>query len=124
MWYPTIELIEIIFEKQIGSKVQYANKQNLESALDMIKWGMPSQPPLNIWEKTGILMRNIVQFHVFADGCKRIGIHISYIFLRKNGYVLEPPDPEEMFRFPMNVAKGKFSLSEITQWFKINSKKG
>lgn len=123
MWYPTIELIEVIFEKQIGYKVQYANKQNLESALDMIKWGIPSQPPLTIWEKTGILMRNIVQFHVFADGCKRIGIHITYIFLRKNGYLLEPQDPEEMFHFPMNVSKGKLSLSEITRWFQIRSKK-
>ena len=123
MWYPTLELIEIIFERQLGYTVQYANKQNLESALDMIKWGIPTQPPLNVWKKAGILMRNIVQFHVFADGCKRIGIHLAYVFLRKNGYILAPKDPEEMFRFPMKVAQGKLSLAEMTQWFKMHSKK-
>ena len=120
-WYPSIELIEVIFEKQIGYKVQYANKQNLESALDMIRWGIPTQNPLSIWEKAAILMRNITQFHVFADGCKRVGIQVSYIFLLKNGYLLNPKDPEEIFIFPMNVAKGILEFNDIATWFRTHS---
>ncbi|MHA1718813.1 MAG: Fic family protein [Promethearchaeota archaeon] len=80
IWIPTIELIEIIYEKQIRIPVQYVNKQHLESALDTLKWGFPFQKTeLSIWGKAAILIRNIVQFHVFADGCKRIGIHTDHI---------------------------------------------
>jgi len=117
-WIPTIELIELIYEKQIGIKPRYMNKQHLETALDLIKWGHPfANTDMNIWDKAAILMRNIVQFHVFVDGCKRMGIHVAYVFLRKNGYLLEPKNPEEIFRFPMDVAQGKLTLKEIAKWF-------
>lgn len=123
IWIPTIELIEIIYEKQIGIPVEYTNKQQLESALDTLKWGLPfKNTELTIWEKAAILMRNIVQFHVFVDGCKRIGIHTVYIFLKKNGINLVPNDPEEIFRFPMAVVKGELSIEQMQEWFKINCK--
>jgi len=122
IWIPTLSLIEIIYEKQIGMRVRYSHKEYLESALDFLKWGHPfSQEEASIWEKVAVLMRNIVQFHVFLDGCKRIGIHLTYIFLRKNGYLLNPKDPEEIFRFPMAVAKGELPLEEIEKWFKQHS---
>lgn len=99
------------------------NKQHLETALDILTWGHPFQSePLSIWEQAAISMRNIVQFHVFIDGCKRIGIHTTYIFLRKNGYTLEPKDPEEIYKFPLAVSKGELSLEQIQKWFKQNSK--
>lgn len=124
MWYPTIELIEEIYVQQLNLPIIYINKQHLETALDILKWGYPfSSEPMLIWEQAAILMRNIVQFHVFHDGCKRIGIHICYIFLRKNGYLLAPPDPEEIFRLPMAVAKGDLTLEQINIWFKENSVK-
>ncbi len=105
-------------------KVRYSNKQHLESALDLVKWGFPfNVSEMSIWEKAAVLMRNIVQFYVFVDGCKRMGIHVAYIFLRKNGWVLEPEDKEEMFRFPMAVATGNLTLDEITDWFRTHSKK-
>ncbi|MCF2139228.1 MAG: type II toxin-antitoxin system death-on-curing family toxin [Candidatus Lokiarchaeota archaeon] len=123
-WIPSIELIEIIYEKQIGIPVQYDNMQHLESALDMCKWGIPyKEKQLSVYEGAAILMRNITQFHVFVDGCKRMGILISYIFLRKNGFLLEPQDPEEIFLFPMAVARGKLSLKEIQSWFELHCKK-
>ncbi|MHA1673886.1 MAG: type II toxin-antitoxin system death-on-curing family toxin [Promethearchaeota archaeon] len=122
IWIPSLPLIEILYEKQIGISVRYSHKEYLESALDFLKWGHPFlQNETSIWEKVSVLMRNIVQFHVFIDGCKRIGIHLSYIFLRKNGYLLNPQDPEEVFRFPMAVAKGDLSLKEIENWFKKHS---
>lgn len=123
IWIPTIELIEVIYEKQIGIPVQYANKQQLESALDTLKLGLPfKNTELSIWEKAAILFRNIVQFHVFVDGCKRVGIHTVYIFLRKNGINLSPDDPEEIFRFPMAVAQEELSLEQMQEWLKKNSK--
>ena len=123
-WIPSIELIEIIYEQQLGMKVRYSNKQYLESALDLVKWGFPfKDSEMSIWEKAAILMRNIVQFHVFVDGCKRMGIHVAYVFLRKNGWLMELNDPEEMFRFPMSVAAGTLTLKEITEWFQTHSKK-
>ena len=123
IWIPSIALIEIIYKKQIGIQVKYSHKEHLESALDFLKWGHPfSQSETSIWEKVAILMRNIVQFHVFVDGCKRIGIHLCYLFLRKNGYLLNPQDPEEIFRFPMAVAKGELSPAEIEKWFKKHSR--
>ncbi len=122
IWIPSLPLIEIIYEKQIGISVRYSHKEYLESALDFLKWGHPfSQNETSIWDKVAVLIRNIVQFHVFIGGCKRIGIHLSYVFLRKNGYLLNPQDPEEIFRFPMAVAKGELSLEEIENWFKKHS---
>ncbi len=95
----------------------------MESALDTLKWGLPfKNTELTIWKKAAILMRNIVQFHVFVNGCKRIGIHTVYIFLKKNGIDLVPNDPEEIFRFPMAVAKGELSIEQMQEWFKINCK--
>jgi len=124
IWIPSIELIEEIFKNQIGIDPQYTHREYLETALDLMKWGHPMKnSEMSIWEQTAILMRNIVQFHVFTDGNKRIGIHITYVFLRKNGYMLDPKDPEEIFRFPMDIAQGKLSLDEIAHWYHQHAKK-
>ncbi len=92
--------------------------------MDILHFGYPyRKDPLSLFEQVAVLMRNIVQYHVFVDGWKRIGIHICYVFLWKNGFKIQPSEPEEMFKFPMNVAKGKLPLIEIMNWFKENSEK-
>ena len=122
-WIPSIELIETIFEEQLKRPAEYLNKNHLESALDVLHFGFPFRnEPLSIFEQAAVLMRNIVQYQVFIDGCKRIGIHVSYVFLWKNRFVVHPPDPEEMFKFPMAVAKGDLTLKYLAKWFRDNSK--
>ena len=75
----------------------------------------------SIWSQASLLVRNLIQFHVFVDGNKRVGIMSGYIFLFKNGWTLQPTDPEDMFNIPMQIAEGNLSLVEIALWLKQNS---
>ena len=82
-------------------------------------WGNPETA--SIWSQASLLVRNLIQFHVFVDGNKRVGIMSGYIFLFKNGWTLQPTDPEDMFNIPMQIAEGNLSLVEIALWLKQNS---
>ena len=121
LWVPTIEFILTIFKEHIKN-AQLKDRDGLISTLDKVKWGIPTQGIPNIWERASILFRDIVEYHYFSDGNKRIGILLSYLFLEKNEQEFSPPKGE-IFSMTMAVAQGLKSFDEIKEWFTKYSKK-
>jgi len=121
VWIPSVEYIEVLIEDQIKAG-HIMNRQGLISTLDKVKWGIPFQGTPTIWEKVTILYKEIIEYHYFSDGNKRIGSLLASIFLSKNGYEFSPPKGD-IFRITMEVAQGGIKFNEIKEWFKINSKK-
>ena len=119
VWTPTIDYIEELFKDQI-KKGELMNRQGLNSTLDKVKWGIPFQDPPTIWDQVAILYSEIVEYHYFSDGNKRIGSLIAYIFLFKNKYEFTPPIGE-VFSFTMEVAQKLKKYDDIKEWFKQNS---
>jgi len=117
---PSIENIIALFEDQIKN-AQLMNRDGLESTLDKVKWGIPTQGIPTIWDQITILFKEIVENHYFSDGNKRIGILLAYLFLQKNDYEFSPPK-QEIFTVPMDVAQGLKPYAELKQWFIKNSK--
>jgi len=120
VWIPTSEYILSLFDQEIQDS-HLMNREGLNSTLDKVRWGIPSQGIPTIWDQVTILLKEIVENHYFDDGNKRIGILIAYIFLEKNGYRFSPP-PEEIFSMAMAVAQGHHEYETIKDWFIKNSK--
>ncbi len=119
VWIPSVEYILTLFKDQI-KECSLMNLQGLISTLDKVKWGIPSQSPPNIWNQVTILYKEIIEYHYFSDGNKRIGILLAYIFLYRNGYEFKPPKGE-ILKFTLEVAQGLKSFEVIQIWFQTNS---
>ncbi|MHA1732285.1 MAG: type II toxin-antitoxin system death-on-curing family toxin [Promethearchaeota archaeon] len=119
-WQPSLEYILVLFKNQIGNPV-LINEGGLVATLDKVRWGIPFGEPPSLWDQVTILYQDIIQYHFFHDGNKRIGSLLAYIFLHKNGYSFEPP-VGEIFEVTMEVAQGVRSYNEIKAWFERNSK--
>lgn len=121
-WIPTKKYIFALYEEYIGETVPLINHEGLMGTLDKVHWGIPYKKELNIWEKATILYKEIVENHYFADGNKRIGILITYIFLNKNGYNLQPPKGE-IYSTTMKIAQKELAFDEIQNWLQKNTRK-
>ncbi len=118
VWIPTVEYILELFRDQIGTP-RLMNRVGLVSTLDKVTWGIPTSEFPTIWERTTILFKEIVENHYFADGNKRLGILIAFIFLSNNGYNFFPP-VGEVYSMTMEVAQGKRTFEQIKNWFQKN----
>ena len=56
----------------------------------------------------------------FADGNKRIGVHLTLLFLKINNIELSYTQ-KDLIEFGLNVASGKTARDDIKQWL-INHK--
>lgn len=121
IWIPTVEYVEELFKDQIKSG-QLMNRQGLMSTLDKVRWGFPFKDEPSIWDQVTILYMELIEYHYFSDGNKRIASLLAYIFLYKNGYEFSPLEGE-MYRVTMDVAQGLISFDVIKEWFKKYTKK-
>jgi death on curing protein len=63
--------------------------------------------------KAAALMHSLARNHPLADGNKRLAWLATYVFLAKNGVVLDPPD-DEAYDLVVAVAAGQIDdVSEI-----------
>ena len=120
LWFPPIEYILELFRETM-EEPKLLNFKGLESTLDKVKWGTPTQPPPTLWDSATILFKDIVEQHFFMDGNKRIGCMLLYFFLKKNGITFTPP-VGDIFNMTMEIAKCNVSTDEIKKWVKENSK--
>lgn len=121
IWIPTIEYILNIFKEKIGKSI-LMNNSGLKATLDKVQWGIPFQPEPTIWDRVTILYKSIVEEHFFADGNKRIGLLLAFIFLNNNGYDFITSN-DDAYKITLEVAQGLKTYEEIKVWFKSNSKK-
>lgn len=59
--------------------------------------------------------------HPCIDGNKRTALVASFLFLRKNGYKVISPEPENYATF-LALAAGEISEDELAAWFRQNMK--
>jgi death-on-curing protein len=69
----------------------------------------------NILDKATQLCYSLIKNHPFADGNKRIGIHLTLLFLRLNGIDLEYSQ-QELVSLGLDVASGKMAKEELKTW--------
>lgn len=74
-----------------------------------------------IFDKAAQLAYGLTENHGFVDGNKRAAIHSMMVYLLLNGFDLTA-DEDEIFNVSMNLAAGKISSVELSEWLKFNSK--
>ncbi|MBQ1593678.1 MAG: type II toxin-antitoxin system death-on-curing family toxin [Treponema sp.] len=68
-----------------------------------------------ILDKAAQLCYSLIENHPFADGNKRIGVHLALLFLKLNNVGLLYSQ-QDLIDFGLNVASGKMSKDEIKEW--------
>ena len=75
----------------------------------------------DIFDKASQLCYSLVENHPFADGNKRIGVHLTLLFLKINNENIEYSQAE-LIDFGLNIASGKMNKDAIKAWF-LNHRK-
>ena len=75
----------------------------------------------DIFDKASQLCYSLVENHPFADGNKRIGVHLTLLFLKLNNENIEYSQAE-LIDFGLNIASGKMNKDDIKAWF-LNHRK-
>ena len=74
-----------------------------------------------IFDKAAQLAYGLTENHGFIDGNKRAAIHSMMVYMLLNGYDLIA-DENELFNVSMNIASGKITSDELSEWLKRKSK--
>ena len=114
-----IRLHDSIVE-QFGGLPGVRDEKLLGAALERPFHGMADGTEFfpTIDKKAGVLMHALIQFHPFIDGNKRTGVAITKIYLLENGYRWEYTQ-DEIVDFAVNIAAGRLTLDNITEWIKV-----
>ena len=73
-----------------------------------------------IYDKAAQLCYGIVKNHPFTDGNKRTALHSMYVYLIINGFDITASQ-QEVEDLIINVAAGKMTNVELTQWLRENT---
>ena len=73
------------------------------------------------FDKASQLCYSLIKNHPFADGNKRIGVHLTLLFLKVNEENIIYTQ-KELIEFGLNIASGKMSKDDIKDWL-INHRK-
>ena len=68
-----------------------------------------------IFDKAAQLCYSLIQNHSFADGNKRIGVHLTLLFLKINDFELNYSQ-KELIDFGLGIASGKMSKDDVKKW--------
>ena len=94
----------------------------LESAAAMPGAGMSGEYlHKSIPEMAAAYLFHLSRNHPFLDGNKRVALTASEIFLDLNGICLDTSN-KKLQELCLNVAAGKLSKDEVTEFFKTHSK--
>ena len=74
----------------------------------------------SIYDKAAQLCYGIVKNHPFTDGNKRTALHSMYVYLIINGFDITASQ-QEVEDLIINVAAGKMTNVELTQWLRENT---
>lgn len=71
----------------------------------------------SVFDKAAQLCYSLIENHPFLDGNKRIGVHLTLLFLKLNGVELEYSQ-QELVNFGLGIASGTVAKDEIKDWLK------
>ena len=69
----------------------------------------------DLYDKASQLCYSLIENHPFADGNKRIGVHLTLLFLKINNEKLKYTQ-KELIDFGFNIASGKMTRDDIKEW--------
>ena len=69
----------------------------------------------DILDKASQLCYSLIENHPFADGNKRIGVHLTLLFLKLNNIELRYSQ-QELIDFGLGVASGKLNKDDTKDW--------
>lgn len=70
----------------------------------------------DVFDKVAQLCYSLINNHPFVDGNKRMGIHLSLLFLKLNGQTLLFSQ-KELVECGLNIASGKMNKNAIKELF-------
>ena len=70
----------------------------------------------DVFDKAAQLCYSLINNHPFVDGNKRMGIHLSLLFLKLNGQTLLFSQ-KELVECGLNIASGKMNKNAIKELF-------
>ena len=73
-----------------------------------------------LWDKAAVLLHSLAKNHAFLDGNKRTALLVIRLFLKRNGYLLQP-DHDTAASFVADVASSKVPEHEISRWLKASA---
>lgn len=68
-----------------------------------------------ILDKSSQFCYSLIENHPFLDGNKRIGVHLTLLFLKLNSIKLSYSQ-SELIEFGLNIASGKMNSNDIKIW--------
>lgn len=113
------EILRLHFQviEDFGGSHGVHDEGRLESVVEAPKqtvFGAEQYP--SVFDEAAVYLRNIIGDHPFSDGNKRTAITVSAIFLKRNGYDLNP-NPLDLEEFTIRVAAQNLTTKEIALWF-------
>ena len=76
----------------------------------------------SIFDKASAYGFHLCKNHPFVDGNKRVAFVVMFLFLHKNGWLINTSE-EAAYEMMIGVAEGKSSKPKLSNWLKDHSKK-
>jgi len=76
----------------------------------------------SIFDKAAAYGFHVCKNHPFIDGKKRVAFVLMDIFMQKNGWEIVASE-EEAYKTMTNLASGKLTKSQLSNWLKEHSSK-
>lgn len=121
-WIPTPEFVLQVF-LELGKIPECSDIESaicrdvagIVGVLDKISYGWPGTQNPSLEECAATLIHDLVVYHYFSDGNKRIGFIMLLIFLEKNGYSINATEDEKV-EFTLAIAQDLPTFEEIQKW--------
>ncbi|MEO3800675.1 type II toxin-antitoxin system death-on-curing family toxin [Nonomuraea sp. B1E8] len=124
--YITLEQALRVAKIAVGGPVEVRDLGLLEAALLRPRtslFGCEAYPDVLV--KAAALLHSIVANHPFADGNKRTGWLLTYVFLARNGIELDPSNDDDAYDLVIAVASGKLTeadeIADVLRTFTVPS---
>jgi death-on-curing protein len=104
--YLTVEQALRIARAAVGGPIDVRDVGLLESAVHRPRASVLGQDAYpDLFTKAGALLHSLARNHPLVDGNKRLAWLATYVFLAKNGTVLDPDD-DSAYQLVVDVAAG------------------
>lgn len=114
--YDQVVKIHSLLVAKTGGTDGVRDKNLLESALKTpFQTFDGSELYQTILDKASQFCYSLIENHPFLDGNKRIGVHLTLLFLKLNGVELSYSQ-NELIEFGLNIASGKMNKEDIKNW--------
>jgi death on curing protein len=104
--YLTVEQALRVARAAVGGPIEVRDVGLLESAVHRPRASVLGQDAYpDLFTKAGALLHSLARNHPLVDGNKRLAWLATWVFLAKNGTVLDPDD-DAAYRLVVDVASG------------------